>query len=84
MAAANVREASARVIVALMAAGRSRTTIKRHQAEYNAFAHFLEGGGQALPTRRRASTSSQSDPGPGLRTYASRRIPGLLNSLAGP
>ena len=50
MAAANVREASARVIVALMAAGRSRTTIKRHQAEYNAFAKFLEGGGQALPT----------------------------------
>ena len=50
MAAANVRESSARVIVALMAAGRSRTTIKRHQAEYKAFAKFLEGGGQALPT----------------------------------
>src|SRR5438045_9320942 len=50
MAAANGREASAQVIVALMAAGRSRTTIKRHQAEYNAFARFLEGGGQAVPT----------------------------------
>ena len=47
---ATVREASERVIVALMAAGRSRTTIKRHEAEFNAFAGFLEARGQALPT----------------------------------
>jgi len=50
MEAADIREASARVIVALMAAGRSRTTIKRHEAEFNAFAGFLEARGQALPT----------------------------------
>jgi integrase len=50
MEAANIREASARVIVALTAAGMSRTTIKRHEAEFNAFAGFLEARGQALPT----------------------------------
>jgi integrase/recombinase XerD len=50
MEAANIREASARVIVALTAAGRSRTTIKRHETEFNAFAGFLEARGQALPT----------------------------------
>lgn len=50
MEAANIREASARVIVALTAAGRSRTTIKRHEAEFNAFAGFLEARGQAMPT----------------------------------
>lgn len=50
MEAANVSEASARVIAALMAAGRSTTTIKRHEAELNAFAGFLEARGQALPT----------------------------------
>jgi integrase len=50
MEAAKIREASARVIVALTAAGRSRTTIKRHEAEFNAFAGFLEARGQALPT----------------------------------
>jgi integrase/recombinase XerD len=44
-----VREASARVIAALSAAGRSRTTIKRHQAEFNAFAAFLEARGRILP-----------------------------------
>jgi integrase len=38
------------VIVALTAAGRSRTTIKRHEAVFNAFARFLEARGQALPT----------------------------------
>ena len=45
-----VGDASVRVIVALEAAGRSRATIKRHQAEFNAFAGFLEGLGRALPT----------------------------------
>jgi integrase/recombinase XerD len=50
METANVHEASARVIAALRAAGRSRTTIKRHEAEFNAFAGFLEARGLALPT----------------------------------
>ena len=50
METASVREASARVIVALSAAGRSRTTIKRHEAELNAFARFLQARGQDLPT----------------------------------
>jgi len=49
MGAADVREVSARVIAALTAAGRSRATIKRHEAEFNAFAGFLEARGRALP-----------------------------------
>ena len=49
MEASNTREASARVIAALTAAGRSRTTIKRHKAEFNAFVVFLEDRGLALP-----------------------------------
>ena len=49
MEAADVRGASARVIAALTAAGRSRTTIKRHAAEFNAFAGFLDARGRALP-----------------------------------
>jgi hypothetical protein len=49
MGAADVREASARVIAALTAAGRSRATIKRHEAEFNAFAGFVEARGRALP-----------------------------------
>ena len=50
MEAATIREASGRVIRALETAGRSTTTIKRHEAEFNAFARFLEARGQALPT----------------------------------
>ena len=50
MQATEVRDASGRVIVALMAAGRSRATIKRHEAEFNAFAGFLEARGRSLPT----------------------------------
>lgn len=50
MQTANIHEASARVIGALTAAGRSRTTIKRHEAEFNALAKFLEARGQSLPT----------------------------------
>src|SRR5664279_5857503 len=50
METVSVREASARVIAALRAAGRSRTTIKRHQAELNAFARFLQARGQNIPT----------------------------------
>jgi integrase/recombinase XerD len=49
METADIREASARVIAALTAAGRSRTTIKRHKAEFNAFAVFLEARSLALP-----------------------------------
>ena len=49
METASVREVSARVIAALSAAGRSRTTIKRHEAELNAFARFLQARGQDLP-----------------------------------
>lgn len=50
METSDIREASGRVIAALMAADRSRTTIKRHAAEFNAFAGFLEARGQGLPT----------------------------------
>ena len=50
MQARVVRDASGRVIVALKAAGRSRATIRRHQAEFNAFAGFLEARGRAVPT----------------------------------
>jgi hypothetical protein len=50
MQATAVRDASGRVIVALMTAGRSRATIKRHEAEFNAFAGFLEARGRVLPT----------------------------------
>ena len=49
METASVREASARVIAVLSAAGRSQTTIKRHEAELNAFAWFLQARGQDLP-----------------------------------
>ena len=50
METASVGEASARVIAALRAAGRSRTTVKRHEAELNAFARFLQVRGRDLPT----------------------------------
>jgi hypothetical protein len=50
MQATAVRDASGRVIVALVAAGRSRATIKRYEAEFNAFAGFLEARGRAVPT----------------------------------
>ena len=49
MEAMNVREASGRVVAALMAAGRSRTTIQCYGAELGAFARFLEARGQMLP-----------------------------------
>jgi integrase/recombinase XerD len=50
MGTSSVHETSARVIAALRAAGRSSTTIKRHEAELNAFAGFLRARGQDLPT----------------------------------
>jgi integrase/recombinase XerD len=49
MQATVVRDASGRVIVALEAAGRSRTTIQCYEAEFNAFARFLGARGQMLP-----------------------------------
>ena len=50
MQATEIRDAPGRVIVALTAAGRSKATIKRHTAEFNAFAGFLGARGRALPT----------------------------------
>jgi site-specific recombinase XerD len=50
MQATVVRDASSRVIVALVAAGRSRATIKCYQAELRAFAGFLEVRGRSVPT----------------------------------
>ena len=50
MQATVVRDASVRVIVALEAAGRSRATIKRHEAEFNAFVVFFEARGGSVPT----------------------------------
>lgn len=50
MEASNIRDASGQVIDALTAAHRSRATIKRHKAEFNAFARFLDGRGQGIPT----------------------------------
>ena len=76
MQATAVRDASGRVIVALKAAGRSRATIKRHEAEFNAFAGFLEARGTA-------SISSPSGPGQGSRVCASRPVPDGLSSHAG-
>ena len=49
MEMATVREASGRVIAALVRAGRSRATVKRHEAEFNAFARFCEARGVARP-----------------------------------
>jgi integrase len=49
MQAASVREASGRVIAALTAAGRSRTTIQCYEAELRAFARFFEARGEVLP-----------------------------------
>lgn len=51
MQATAVREASGVVIAALVAVGRSRATIKRHEAEFNAFARFLEARGRGVSER---------------------------------
>lgn len=45
-----IRQASAQVILALTAAGRSRTTIKRHRAELNALGRFVEARGRGVPS----------------------------------
>jgi hypothetical protein len=50
MQATAVRDASGRVIVALMAAGRSTATIERHEVELGAFAGFREARGRVVPT----------------------------------
>jgi hypothetical protein len=83
MQAADVREASARVIAALTAAGRSRITIKRHEAEFNAFARFGEHAVGRSPPRRTVSISSPSGPGSGLWACASRPVVGVRNSRVG-
>ena len=84
METASVREASARVIAALGAAGRSRTTIKRHEAELNAFARFLQDRSQGLPQADCldfvAERSGSGRPA-GLRQRASSRQAQLAGSL---
>jgi hypothetical protein len=77
MQATAVRDASGRVIVALMAASRSRATIKRHEVEFNAFAVFLEARGGSV------SISSLSGPGAGSRGCGSRPVPDGPSSHAG-
>jgi integrase len=49
METADIGEASARVIAALIAAGRPTATTRRHKAEFNASAGFLQARGLALP-----------------------------------
>lgn len=50
METSSIHQASAQVIAALQAAGRSKATIKRYEAEFNAFARFLDARGVGLPT----------------------------------
>jgi integrase/recombinase XerD len=83
MEVTDIREASARVVVALVTAGSSRTTIKRYEAEFNAFAGFLEARGQALPSEADCLDFIAERSGSGSRACASRPVPGLPNSHAG-
>ena len=78
-----VRDASGRVIVALKAAGRSRATIKRHEAEFNAFAGFLEARGRAVPTEVDCLDFIAERSGSRLAVCASRPVPDGLSSHAG-
>lgn len=50
MEASSISESSGRVIAALRAAGRSRATIKCHEAVFNAFTVFLKARGLGIPT----------------------------------
>jgi integrase/recombinase XerD len=50
MQATEIRDASGRVLVALITAGRSSASIKRHEVELGVFAGFLEARGRAFPT----------------------------------
>ena len=84
MEAAAIPEASARVILALKAAGRSRTTIKRHEAEFNAPQGSSRRGARHCPPRRTVSISWPSGQGPGSLACASQRVPDLPNSRVGP
>ena len=94
MGAANIREASAQVVVALRAADRSRATIKRHKAEFHAFAQFLGARGRALPTeadcldfiaeRSGARLTGLREPTPCRRAQLARRpLVLLMESLDG-
>jgi hypothetical protein len=94
MGAANIREASAQVVVALRAADRSRATIKRHKAEFHAFARFLGARGRALPTeadcldfiaeRSGARLTGLREPTPCRRAQLARRpLVLLMESLDG-
>jgi site-specific recombinase XerD len=89
-----VRDASGRVIVALMTAGRSRATIKRHETEFNAFAGFLEARGRSLPTeadyldfiaeRSGCRLEGPREPTSGRRAQLARRpLILLMEALAG-
>ena len=84
METASVPEASARVIAALSAAGRSRTTIKRHEAELNAFARFLQARGQDLPTEVDCLDFVAQRSGCRLAACVSLRVPAGPSSHAGP
>jgi integrase/recombinase XerD len=84
METVSVREASARVIAALSAAGRSRTTVKRHEAELNAFARFLQARGQGLPAEADCLDFVAERSGAGWRACGSLRVPGRPNSRVGP
>jgi integrase/recombinase XerD len=84
MGTSSVHETSARVIAALRAAGRSSTTINRHEAELNAFAGFLRARGQDLPTEADCLDFVAERSGAGWRACVSLRVPGRPSSRAGP
>ena len=83
MQATEIRDASGRVIVALVAAGRSRATIKRHEAEFNAFAGFLEARGRSLPTEADCLDFIAERSGSGSRACGIRPVPDGPSSHAG-
>ncbi len=94
MQAAVVGDASERVIVALVAASRSRRTIECYQAELGAFARFLEVRGRAVPTevdcldfiaeRSGARLAGLREPTRSARAQVARRaLILLLEALAG-
>ena len=92
MQATEVRDASARVIVALVMAGRSRATIKGHEAEFNAFVGFLEARGRSLPTevdcldfiaeRSGSTLAGLREPTSSRRAQLARRPVGVARSGA--
>ena len=72
------------MIAALSAAGRSRTTIKRHEAELNAFAGFLQACGQDLPTEADCLDFVAERSGCRLAGLRDLRVPGRPSSHAVP